>query len=62
MGGALDGVLTRVMPIGDCLLGETSFRTVMREEFWLCLSGLRKLGFQDLSNPLMVLLPRAFQE
>ena len=54
------GSLTSLMPIVDSLFGETCFRIVMREQFWLCLSGLWELGFQDLRNPLVVVLPRAF--
>ena len=34
----------------------------MREEFWLCLSGLSKLFLKYLRNALMVLLPRALQQ
>jgi hypothetical protein len=34
----------------------------MREEFWLGLSGLRKLGFEHLGNPLVILLARALEE
>jgi len=32
---------------------------MMRDEFWLCLSGLRELYLKHLSNALMVVLSRA---
>ena len=59
MGGALNSALSCMLPIGDRLLWEPSFRVVMGDEFWLGLSGLRKLGFEHLSDPLMVVLSRA---
>ena len=40
------GSLTSLMPIANRLFSETCFRIVMRQQFWLCLSGLRELGFQ----------------
>jgi hypothetical protein len=58
----LDGSLTSLVPIIDCLLVETCLGVVMRHEFWLCLSGLRKLGFEHLSNALMILLSQQFPE
>src|SRR2546427_11612786 len=62
MGGALAGSLTSFMPIANRLCNETCFRTVICQQFWLGLSGLWELGFQDLGNPLMVLLSRVFQQ
>ena len=59
MGRAVAGSLTRLVPITDRLGNEPCFRIVMRQQFGLCLSGLRELGFQHLGNALMVLLPRA---
>jgi hypothetical protein len=32
----------------------------MGYKFWLGLSGFWELGFQDLSNALMIVLPRTF--
>jgi hypothetical protein len=58
MGGALMSTLSCSMPVTDSLFRQTGFRVVMGEQFGLCLSGLRKLGFQDLSDPLVMLLSR----
>ena len=46
MGGALDGVLPRLVPIPDRLGIETRFRAVMRQEFGLGGRGLGKLRLQ----------------
>src|SRR6516164_1636809 len=62
MGGTLDGALTSFLPIAHRLCNEPCCRTVMRQQFWLSLSNLRKLGFQDLSDTLVVVLPRALQQ
>ena len=44
------------MPIENCLLCKTRFRVMMGDKFWLDLSSLWKLGFEHLSNLLMILL------
>jgi hypothetical protein len=62
MGGALDGVLPRPMPIPDRLGGEARLRAVMRQEFGLGGSGLGKLCLQHLGNALMIPLPCAAQQ
>jgi hypothetical protein len=59
LGGALDGAFTSFVPVGDRLLRQSCFSVVMRQQFWLGLSGLWELGFQDLGNPLVVVLSRA---
>src|SRR5262249_24734425 len=60
MGGPLDGAVTSFVPVGDRLSRQSCLHTVMSEELWLGRSGLRKLRFQYLCNPLVVVLPRAF--
>src|SRR5215813_8214228 len=62
MGRMLDGALACFEPVSDGWLTETRLRVVMCEQFGLRLSSLGKLGFQDLGNALMVLLPRALQQ
>jgi hypothetical protein len=61
MGGALDGALTRFMPIANSLLGEPCLCKMVCQQFWLYFSGFWKLGFQYLSNPLVIVLPRGFE-
>jgi len=61
-GTALEGLLPGPLPVGYGLLHETCLRIVMRQQFGLGYSGLWELGFEHLPNPLMVLLPCAFQE
>jgi hypothetical protein len=58
MGGALDSALSCELPIGDCLLCQPCLGIMLRQEFGLYLSGLGELGFQDLGNPLVILLSR----
>src|SRR5262245_29037481 len=57
---ALDGALSCFLPIVNGLLCETCLSVMMCQEFWLCLSDLWELGFQNVCNTLMVVLPRAF--
>jgi hypothetical protein len=57
---ALDRPLARSLPVGKGLLDESPLRVVVRQQLGLGLSRLRKLGFQDLGNALMVLLSRTF--
>jgi hypothetical protein len=60
VGRALEGALPRPLPVGDRWCKETCLRIVMRQQFWLSFNRLRKLGFEHLGNPLVILLPRAF--
>jgi hypothetical protein len=62
MGGALDGVLSRLVPIMDCLFVETRLRAMMRQEFGLGGSSLGKLRLQHLGHALMIPLPGAAQQ
>ena len=55
------GPLACPLPVGNGLLPLARLRVVMREEFGLGFSHLRKLGFEHQSNPLVILLPRALQ-
>jgi hypothetical protein len=57
----LDGFLTRPLPIANGLLIEISLGKVMRQEFGLMFSRFRKALLKNLSNPLVVLLPRTFE-
>src|SRR5215813_3448954 len=54
--------MTRFTPIANRLFNEISFRTVMRQQFRLCLSDLWELRFQNVCNALMVVLSRALQQ
>ena len=54
--------LTCCVPIVDTLLGQICLSVMMRQQFGLCLSHLRKLGFQDVSNTLVIVLPRTLEE
>ena len=58
MGRAVTGLLACLLPVANSLCNEPCFRTVMRQQFGLCLSGLWELGFEHLGNPLMVVLSR----
>jgi len=62
MGGAFGSPLTSLGPVGDRLGGESCFRQVMGDEFWLGLSDLWELCLKHLRNLLVILLSRAFQE
>src|SRR5262245_11760688 len=62
MGWPLTGSLTSLVPIPDCQCVETCLSVMMCQQFGLCLNRLWKLGFQDLGNPLVILLPSAFQQ
>ena len=62
MGGALDGVLPRLVPIADRLGTETRLRAVLRQEFGLGSRGLGKLRLQHLGHTLMLPLPGAAQQ
>jgi hypothetical protein len=62
MSGASDGALPSFLPITNRLFKKTGFRTVMCQQFGLCLSSLRKPFRQDLGNPLVAGLPRALEE
>ncbi len=55
-------LLARLIPIRRCLVVTARLSVMMRQQVWLCLSRLRKLGFQDLGDALMVLLPRTLEE
>ena len=62
IGRTLGGTLARLLPIGQGLCHQACLRIVMRQQFWLYLSGLWELCFERLGNTLVVLLSRAFQE
>jgi hypothetical protein len=61
IGGALHSTLASALPVGHCLLRQAGFRIVMGEQFGLDIGDLGKLRRQHLSDPLMILLPRALQ-
>ena len=60
--GALDSLLPRLVPIPDLRCVETCLRTVLRQEFGLGGSGLRKLRLQHSGHTLMIGLPSAAQQ
>ena len=62
MGGALDGVLPRLVPIPHRLDAETRLRAVLRQEFGLGGGSLGKLRLQHLGHALMIPLPSAAQQ
>src|SRR5262249_14090476 len=62
MSRALARSLPGLLPIRDGLLDDTCLRVVMREEFGLGFSDLRKALFQHLSNLLVILLPSALEQ
>src|SRR5262245_42999421 len=62
MGGALDGPLTRPLPIGNGLRARARLGVVVCDELGLCLGSLRELGLQYPGNTLMVLLSGASQQ
>src|SRR5215475_10357329 len=59
MGRALEGALTRGLPVGNSLRPEPRLGVVMCQHFRLLLNGLGELCLQGPRNALMVLLPRA---
>src|SRR5215470_15014745 len=59
---AFDGSLSRSLPKGDGLYTQARLGVVLRQQFGLCLGGLRELRLQHLGNPLMVLLPHTAQQ
>ena len=59
IGRAVAGLLASPLPVANRLRDEPCLGIVMRQQFWLGLSGLWELGLEHLRNPLMILLPRA---
>jgi hypothetical protein len=62
MGGALERPGASLLPVAHGLRVAPGFGVVMRQEFRLGRDGLRKPGFDQLRNLLVVLLPGAFQQ
>jgi len=62
IGRAFAGPLPGPLPVPHRLLCKARFSVVVRQQFRLCLSGLWELGFEHLGNPLVIVLPRAFQQ
>ena len=59
---ALDGALTRPLPVGYGLCAEARLGIVVREQLRLCLADLGKARLHHLGNALMVLLAGTAQQ
>ena len=62
MGGALAGVLARLVPEADGWRAQARLGVVMRQQFGLGRGGVWKLRLQHLGNLPVVLLPRALEQ
>jgi hypothetical protein len=61
VGGALDGALPCLLPVGNGLRGEARLGAVVRQQFGLRLADLGKARLQHLGNTLVGLLAGAAQ-
>jgi hypothetical protein len=59
---ALNGALAGALPIGHSLRVTTGFGVMVRNEFRLRLSGLKKLFGKHAGRTLVVVLPGAAQQ
>ena len=62
VGRALQGLLSSPLPVGNGLRTEPRLGVMLRHQFGLALSRLRKPRLQDLRNTLVILLARAPQQ
>src|SRR5262249_46251450 len=62
MGRSFDSAVCCHVPVRDGLFDQPCLGVVMCQQFWLALSGLWELRFQDQSDTLMVVLSRAFEQ